>query len=116
VGKTVWARSLGKHIYCIGLVSGAACAKAESVEYAVFDDMRGGIKFFHAWKEWMGAQPHVTVKELYKEPRLVPWGKPTIWLANTDPRNEMLQSDIDWMEKNVMFIELREPIFHASTE
>ena len=87
-GKTDWARSLGSHIYCIGLVSGSECMKAADVEYAIFDDLRGGIKFFPAYKEWLGCQSHVTVKCLYKEPKLVKWGKPSIWLANTDPREK----------------------------
>lgn len=109
-GKTTWARSLGVHIYCVGLVSGDELLKAPNAEYAVFDDMRGGIKFFHSFKEWLGCQPHVSVKVLYKEPKVLPWGKVGIWCSNTDPRDEMLQSDIDWMNANVTFVEVREKI------
>jgi len=109
-GKTSWARSLGKHIYCVGLVSGNECLKAPDVEYAVFDDIRGGIKFFHSFKEWLGAQPHVSVKVLYREPKLVEWGKPSIWCSNADPRNDMLMVDIEWMEDNCTFIEITEPV------
>lgn len=58
----------------------------------------------------------VTVKCLYKEPQLVKWGKPGIWLSNTDPRLEMMQADIDWMDGNVDFIEINSPIFRANTE
>lgn len=130
-GKTLWARSLGKHIYCVGLVSGDECLKYESVDYAVFDDIRGGIRFFPSFKEWLGAQAWVTVKCLYKEPKAVPWGKPTIWLSNKDPREDMYetnrfgektfhkgfgQEDIDWLEKNCIFVEVNEPIFRANTE
>lgn len=109
-GKTSWARSLGKHIYCVGLVSGAECMKAHDVDYAVFDDIRGGMKFFPSFKEWLGCQPHVCVKELYREPKVIEWGKPSIWCSNADPRNDMLQVDIDWMEANVTFIEITESI------
>lgn len=115
-GKTLWARSLGRHIYCIGLVSGDEQIKAPDVDYAVYDDIRGGMKFFHSFKEWMGAQTYVTVKRLYKEPKLVRWGKPSIWLSNTDPRLDMDPSDASWMEDNAVFIDISEPIFHASTE
>nr|QJB18568.1 MAG: replication-associated protein [Genomoviridae sp.] len=114
VGKTMWARSLGDHVYCVGLISGTECMKGSKAQYAVFDDIRGGIKFFPSYKEWLGCQQWVTVKCLYKEPQLVHWGKPGIWLSNTDPRLEMLQADIDWMEGNVDFIEINEPIFRAS--
>jgi len=78
--------------------------------------MRGGIKFFHGFKEWLGAQAYVTVKELYREPKKVKWGKPTIWLANSDPRDEMSNGDIDWMNDNCIFVEVKDPIFRASTE
>ncbi|QCW23732.1 MAG: replication-associated protein [Genomoviridae sp.] len=115
-GKTLWARSLGRHIYCIGLVSGDEQIKAPDVDYAVYDDIRGGMKFFHSFKEWMGAQTYVTVKRLYKEPKLVRWGKPSIWLSNTDPRLDMDPSDASWMEDNAVFIDISEPIFRASTE
>ena len=67
-GKTLWARSLGKHIYCVGLVSGNECLK-DDVDYAVFDDIRGN-QVFPSFKEWLGAQAWVTVKCLYREPKL----------------------------------------------
>lgn len=115
-GKTLWARSLGRHIYCIGLVSGDEQIKAPDVDYAVYDDIRGGMKFFHSFKEWMGAQAYVTVKRLYKEPKLVRWGKPSIWLSNTDPRLDMDPSDASWMEDNAVFIDISHAIFRASIE
>jgi hypothetical protein len=119
-GKTTWSRSLGKHIYCVGLVSGNECLKAPVVDYAIFDDIRGGIKFFPSFKEWLGAQACVTIKRLYHEPELVTWGKPSIWLSNTDPRDEMQDSDVHWMNGNCVFIYVpqEEPIaiFHANTE
>jgi hypothetical protein len=90
--------------------------KADHAEYAVFDDIRGGIKFFPSFKEWLGCQAWVTVKCLYREPKLVKWGKPSIWLSNTDPRDHMENSDIDWMNKNCIFVEINSPIFHANIE
>ncbi len=90
--------------------------KAASVDYAVFDDIRGGIKFFPAFKEWLGGQQHVTVKRLYKEPKLVAWGKPAVWLSNKDPRHEMDASDVSWLEENAYFVEVNNPIFRASIE
>lgn len=113
-GKTLWARSLGSHIYCVGLVSGTECMKATEADYAVFDDIRGGIKFFPSFKEWLGCQAYVTVKCLYREPSLVKWGKPSIWLSNTDPRDEMQNADIEWMNKNCIFVEINSPIFRAN--
>lgn len=117
-GKTLWARSLGTHIYNVGLVSGAECIKGESddVEYAIFDDIRGGMKFFHGFKEWLGGQLWVSVKMLYRDPKLMKWGKPSIWISNEDPRTDMTAQDIEWLEGNCTFIEVKETIFRANTE
>lgn len=93
------------------MVSGAELVKAPDVDYAVFDDMRGGIKMFPSFKEWFGAQEYVTVKKLYRDPALVRWGKPCIWLGNSDPRLEMEAGDISWFEGNCDFIEVDEPLF-----
>lgn len=90
--------------------------KATDVKYAVFDDIRGGIKFFPAFKEWLGAQPWVSVKCLYRDPKLVKWGKPSIWVSNDDPRLSMEPSDASWLEGNADFIYVGEPIFRANTE
>ncbi|AXB22618.1 replication associated protein [Lynx canadensis faeces associated genomovirus CL5 48] len=115
-GKTLWARSLGPHIYNVGLVSGEECMKASSVEYAIFDDIRGGIKFFPAFKEWLGGQQTVCVKRLYRDPKLIQWGKPSIWISNDDPRHSMETSDVAWLEMNCKFVEINTPIFRANTE
>lgn len=114
-GKTLWARSLGPHIYNVGLVSGEECMKTCDVDYAVFDDIRGGIKFFPAYKEWLGCQFEVSVKRLYRDPKLVRWGKPSIWVSNTDPRDEMTQADVEWLNANCIFVHVAEAIFHANT-
>lgn len=114
-GKTLWARSLGPHIYNVGLVSGEECMKSH-VEYAVFDDIRGGIKFFPAFKEWLGCQKWVTVRRLYRDPKLMLWGKPSIWISNTDPRLGMDPADVTWLEANCTFVEITEAIFRANTE
>lgn len=106
-GKTTWARSLGSHVYFMGMMSGeVAIRDMPDAEYAIFDDMRGGIKFFQSWKEWFGAQMVVTVKKLYRDPVQITWGKPCIWIANRDPRLDMDHDDVDWMEGNCVFIEV----------
>jgi len=115
-GKTLWARSLGPHIYNVGLVNGEECAKVADVRYAIFDDIRGGIKFFPAFKEWLGAQEYVCVRRLYRDPKNMKWGKPTIWISNVDPRQNMDPADVSWMEDNAVFIEVNAPIFRANTE
>nr|UTM74958.1 replication-associated protein [Tick-associated circular DNA virus] len=132
LGKTLWARSLGPHIYIMGIMSGAVILRdAPDAEYAVFDDMRGGIAMFPSFKEWLGGQSVVSVKKLYRDPVQMPWGKPCIWLANSDPRDQLkaditdrtakgridlIYEDIAWLEANCIFVELTEAIFRASIE
>jgi len=116
----------------MGIMSGAVLLRdMVEAKYAVFDDMRGGIAMFPSFKEWMGAQSVVSVKKLYRDPVQVNWGKPCIWLANSDPRDQLraditertprgridlIEQDVAWLEENCIFVELHESIFRASTE
>lgn len=112
LGKTLWARSLGKHAYFGGLFS--LDESLEGVEYAVFDDINGGLKFFPNYKSWLGCQLQFYATDKYKGKKLIHWGKPSIWLSNEDPRtNEGV--DIDWLEGNCLFVQVTQPIFRANT-
>jgi len=117
LGKTLWARSLGSHIYFCGLYSGAEAMKYADVDYAVFDDM-GGFKYVPLFKNWLGCQKQFQVKQLYKDPVLIEWGKPTVWLCNDDPLQDasLSQWDIEWLQGNCTIIHMTEPIVHASIE
>lgn len=88
-----------------------AAGKSHSVKYAVFDDMRGGIKFFPGFKDWLGCQSSFMVKQLYKEPKLMAWGKPSIWCSNSDPREDVSRDDYEWLEGNCLFVNITESIF-----
>jgi hypothetical protein len=116
----------------MGMLSGGIILRdGPTAEYAVFDDMRGGIGMFPSYKEWLGGQSVVTVKKLYRDAVQMRWGKPCIWLANSDPRDQLkaditdrtpkgrvdlIYEDVAWLEANCIFVELTEPIFRASTE
>lgn len=93
---------------------------SEDCKYAVFDDISGGFGFFPSYKLWLGGQFEFSVTDKYKHKRNVKWGKPTIWLCNTDPRLDWYKPgtapDFEWMEANCDFVEITEAIFHASTE
>lgn len=116
LGKTVWARSLGSHIYFCGLYSGAEAMRYKEVEYAIFDDMQ--LKYVPQFKNWLGCQFSFQVKVLYKDPVLISWGKPCIWLSNDDPRLEshLTSTDIEWLEGNCVFVNITESIVRANTE
>ncbi|UDN67442.1 replication-associated protein [robinz virus RP_326] len=105
MGKTVWARSLGRHAYFGGLFS---LDESTDVEYAVFDDMQGGLDYFHGYKFWLGHQKWFYATDKYKGKRLIHWGKPAIWIANTNPL--MDKCDSDWLLANCDVIEINEKI------
>lgn len=121
-GKTTWARMIGDHMYHTEFFNAKQASLAETVAYAVFDDMKGGISGFGGWRNWMGGQPTVQVKLLYKEPELLKWGKPLIWCNNRDPRDqlreavsikyhgEQCEADIEWLEENCIFVHVDRPI------
>uniref|UniRef100_A0AAU6S585 Replication associated protein n=1 Tax=Pipistrellus pipistrellus feces associated gemycircularvirus TaxID=3140008 RepID=A0AAU6S585_9VIRU len=98
-----------------GLFSAREALDNAEADYAVLDDIAGGIKFFPRFKDWLGCQMQFQLKVLYKEPTLFDWGRPCIWCSNVDPRAGMDLVDIEWMEGNCIFVEVTTPIFHANT-
>lgn len=110
MGKTLWARSLCReHAYFGGMYS--ADESIEDVKYAVFDDMLGGLEFFHSYKFWLGQQQQFTMTDKYRAKKLVNWGRPAIYLSNTDPRLDK-NADSDWLEANCTFVHVTSPLFN----
>ncbi|UJO02115.1 Rep [Molossus molossus associated gemykibivirus 2] len=110
MGKTMWARSLRQeHVYFGGLF----CLDefTESVDYAVFDDIQGGLEFFHAYKFWLGHQQSFFATDKYRSKKLIHWGKPAIWCSNTDPRADK-GADADWLDANCLFVFIDTPLWN----
>jgi len=112
LGKTLWARSLGKHAYFGGLF--CLDESLEDVDYAVFDDMQGGLEFFHAYKFWLGAQSQFYATDKYKGKQLIHWGRPAIYCSNTTPLADK-GADVDWLMGNCDIVHIDSPIFRANT-
>lgn len=109
MGKTMWARSLSQeHAYFGGLYS--LDEYVEGVKYAVFDDIQGGLEFFHAYKFWLGHQQTFYATDKYKGKKLIHWGRPAIWCSNTDPRADK-GADADWLDANCTFVYIDKPLF-----
>lgn len=120
---------LGSHLYMKERYNAREASRADRVSYGVIDDISGGIKFFPHWKAWFGGQPHIQVRLLYRDERLVTWGRPLIWLSNRDPRDQLrdmvsrdysesqCENDVSWMEANAIFVDIRSEsiISHANT-
>ncbi|QNJ57209.1 replication protein [Porcine associated gemycircularvirus 3] len=103
LGKTLWARSLGNHAYFGGLF--CLDESLDDVDYAVFDDMQGGLKFFHSYKFWLGAQAQFYATDKYKGKKLINWGRPSIYIANQNPLCDE-GVDHDWLIGNAEIVEI----------
>lgn len=108
MGKTVWARSHGFHAYFGGLFSLDELQSGHN--YAVFDDIAGGLDFFPQYKSWLGGQKQFYSTDKYKRKELVRWGKPVIWLSNDDPRDSP-KADIHWLNHNCVFVLVEDPLY-----
>jgi len=106
-GKTLWARSLSKHAYFGGLF--CLDESLNDVNYAIFDDMQGGLKFFHAYKFWLGCQASFYATDKYKGKKLIHWGRPSIYIANQNPLCDD-GVDHDWLVGNCDFIEVTDSL------
>nr|USZ80655.1 replication-associated protein [Tick-associated gemycircularvirus 5] len=118
----------GNHFFARGKFNGREFVKVEQqVDYYVFDDMEGGLRFFPGWKHFLGMQTWFNVRQFHRDPPMVKGGKPCIWICNLDPREEayaqlrdrdsrvQVENDVAWLEKNCIFVEVAEPIFRANT-
>lgn len=99
----MWARSLGKHAYFGGLFS--LDESIEDVEYAIFDDMQGGLEYFHSYKFWLGCQDQFYATDKYKGKKLIKWGRPAIYLSNSNPLEDK-NADVSWLLGNCEIVEL----------
>lgn len=80
----------------------------------MFDDIQGGLEYFHAYKFWLGAQKQFYATDKYKGKQLINWGKPSIYLSNTNPLEDK-GADEDWIRGNCEIVYLCSPIFRANT-
>jgi len=110
LGKTLWARSLGRHIYCcLQFNVDDVKTNIDEAQYAVMDDIQGNFQFFPAYKGWLGAQKTFTVTDKYRGKTTITWGRPTIWLMNEDPE-EVGHVDLNWLRGNCTIVHLTQSL------
>lgn len=107
IGKTIWARSLGSHMYFNGLIDYAALDNGK--KYVVLDDIN--IEYLPHYKSWIGSQREFTVNPKYGKHFTFRWGKPCIWLGNYDPRRSD-KVDSEWISRNSIYVQLTDSLFH----
>lgn len=109
LGKTEWARSLGKAMYFCNLFS--LDDWDDDAQYIILDDI--DIRFFPHWKFFLGAQREGVLTDKYRKKRRVRNGKPTIWLANRDgdPMGTLSGTEREWINLNCERVEIYDPLF-----
>lgn len=109
LGKTFWARSLGKHFYCNGLFN--LDDIDVSATYGVFDDIPVEL-FKYQYKQWMGCQLQFNCTDKYKKKTKIIFGKPCIFLYNKDEYIKLQYAyDMDWIKLNCVIVELNNKLF-----
>lgn len=109
LGKTLWARSLGKHAYFPGLFL-LEDFNEEKVDFALFDDLVHGMHTLPNAKHWLGGQTEFVIGDKYMKKRRIRWGKPSIYISNPDPRGECTTEMKEWMKGNCICVEIKDQL------
>lgn len=110
IGKTEWARSLGRHSYLCGDVS-IRDSWDSKAKYCVLDDTTvDTVKKAGMWKGLMSGQKVMCLRDLYHK-KTTKFGLPTIMCSNERP-----DSFNDWDYEHIVVVELKKPLFVITEE
>lgn len=109
LGKTVWARSLGTHNYMNSLFS--LDEFDESRDYLILDDI--DFDYIPGRKAFFFAQNEFILTDKYRKKKKVRWGKPTLYLCNTEPDWEKSR---DPYKDNVIIVNITGPLWEVAVE
>lgn len=101
LGKTQWARSLGRHIYWNNMID--LETYDDQASYVIFDDF--DWEYFPNKKGWWGAQEEFTITDKYRRKKTIKWGKAMIWLGNEAPALN------EWYRANCIYIQVHSPLY-----
>jgi len=103
LGKTTWARTLGKHMYFNTMIDLAEWR--DDAWYAIFDDFE--FQFIPNKKCFFGAQQEFAITDKYRKKMTVRWGKPSIFLFNELPS----ELSSDWYQQNCVIVFINTALF-----
>lgn len=107
LGKTALAKSIGKFVSIANSWNAESLDFEKKAQYILLDDLPW-TSFEWQYKALLGCQTDVTFTGKYFKPRVCPFGIPAIVLSNTLP--EFTAEQLRWMERNIDFIEITEPL------
>lgn len=104
-GKTLLARSLGRHSYFNSEFNLDNYDPDGS--YAIFDDLNDGLNGIKSYKGWLGCQNQFTVTDKYRKKTTIIWNKPTIFISNKHPLSQKAnRTEHDWIIGNCIIVEI----------
>lgn len=109
-GKSCWARSLGPHIYQTCQLSIPDLLGKCDERFVILDDFPESSlekELLPFYKSLFGCQPSITLRALYRNPKLIEWNVPVVWLCNNLPAFP----DPDWMRENCVIVQIRNKLF-----
>lgn len=109
LGKTVWARSLGTHVYWNN--NFRLDTWNDGADYVVLDDIPW--EYVPAKKALLGSQREFTLSDKYRGKKTLKHGKPCIYLCNpdADPFPSMKVGDREWYDGNIVHVELKDKLY-----
>lgn len=118
LGKTAWARSLGKHVFIRGSYSMDLLAHptANEARYLVIDDIIDIMTIFNM-KTLLTSAGDFETSDKYRAKKSITWSKPVILLANENPLEQLRR--MNWQanelamyyEDNSIVVEIRDKMW-----
>lgn len=118
LGKTEWARSLGRHVHMQQLFNIEQWDSGAS--YLIIDDIKFD-KFEHVRQSLWGAQKHFNLTGKWRKHFPVSWGKPMIFLCNGgNDFRKMRKKDgtllldydeLQWYMDNTIIVDIKEKLY-----
>lgn len=102
IGKTEWARSLGRHMYFNGLFD--LKQWDPEAEYIIFDDF--DFDYVPQLKAFWGGQKMFALTDKYRAKKTVKFGKAVIYLCNPDQDPVLSKKWCDFFVVNSVRVDL----------
>lgn len=111
VGKTLWARSLGPHIYWANSWNAIELVDSQSL-YVVLDDC--DFDYLPVWISkglWGGQESFVASDKYTKKISISNWRKPLIFIVNPDQDPRFSTKWKNWHSDNCVVVEINKELF-----
>lgn len=112
IGKTEWARSLGKHYYWANSYNAADLVKLSGQQYLVLDDV--DFNFLPVWISkglWGGQKSFIATDKYMKKITVDNWNLPLVYICNPDQDPTKSSKWTEWHRNNCVIEELFDKLY-----